>query len=653
MVEPRRHGAAAPKNEKPGAASTTAWLVVPGPGIRMPRSAYIEYHWHHQRVGIRPRNWEADMGEKTGEGQSGGISSRGTLGSVGGDIVGRDKIGLDEREIGRRIDQAQRPVTEKLDALMTQIAREKGVEIAPLRIILSKLGEAGVSDQEISARLDKAVGELIELRSQLSRLNNDRPEFAVIRDQALAHIDQGDFDAARTALVRGRESARALRESVSNTEAEFLADEARIDHLQLAYRAAAEKFAQAAALVAPIDRDAWSKYVMKQGRELFAHGREFGDNSALLEAIAIHRSALDLVPQEHAPLDWAAMQDGLGNALAVLGEREADSARLEQAVAAYHAALTERTRRRVPLDWATTQTHLGTALAMLGRRESGTARLKEAVAAYRAALKESSRTRAPRDWATTQNNLGTALSVLGERERGTARLKEAVAVYHAVLKEWTLERVPFDWALTQSSLGNTLRMIGEREGGASRLEEAVAAFHAALKVWTRERAPLDWAMTQNNLGGALVRLSERESGTERLTDAIAALRAALKEWTRERVPLDWAGTQNNLGNALSMLWEREGETEKLEEAVAAFRAALEVWTRERVPLYWAMSTGNQGVALMRLAEQLNDLDMARAAVQQITMALETMSDGGHAAFASYYRKRLPEARVVLDRLDKR
>jgi hypothetical protein len=57
----------------------------------------------------------------------------------------------------------------------------------------------------------------------------------VIRDQALALIDAGDLDAARAALNRGREAARALREETSRNEAEFLANEARIDHLQLAY----------------------------------------------------------------------------------------------------------------------------------------------------------------------------------------------------------------------------------------------------------------------------------------------------------------------------------------------------------------------------------------------------------------------------------
>ena len=45
----------------------------------------------------------------------------------------------------------------------------------------------------------------------------------------------------------------------------------------------------------------------------------------------------------------------------------------------------------MPLDWAATQSNLGNALYRLGERESGTARLEEAVAAYRAALEEMTR----------------------------------------------------------------------------------------------------------------------------------------------------------------------------------------------------------------------------------------------------------------------
>ena len=97
---------------------------------------------------------------------------------------------------------------------------------------------------------------------------------------------------------------------------------------------------------------------------------------------------------------------------------ESGTERLEQAVAAYTEALKECTRERAPLDWAATQNNLGNALATLGKRESGTERLEQAVAAFTEALKECTRERMPLAWAATQNSLDRAIQLL--RERGKA-----------------------------------------------------------------------------------------------------------------------------------------------------------------------------------------------------------------------------------------
>jgi tetratricopeptide (TPR) repeat protein len=127
------------------------------------------------------------------------------------------------------------------------------------------------------------------------------------------------------------------------------------------------------------------------------------------------------------PLQWAGIQNNLGNALQTLGVRENATARLEEGVAAYRAALTEWTRERVPLQWARTQTNLGNALRKLGEREGGTARLEEAVAAFRAALTERTRERVPLDWATSTGDQGVALIHLAQRTRDAAMAKTAVA----------------------------------------------------------------------------------------------------------------------------------------------------------------------------------------------------------------------------------
>jgi hypothetical protein len=56
--------------------------------------------------------------------------------------------------------------------------------------------------------------------------------------------------------------------------------------------------------------------------------------------------------------------------------------RLEEAVAGVSCGTGGVTRERVPLQWAATQMNLGNALWRLGQRESGTARLEEAMTLY-------------------------------------------------------------------------------------------------------------------------------------------------------------------------------------------------------------------------------------------------------------------------------
>jgi hypothetical protein len=561
-------------------------------------------------------------------------------------------IGLDEKQVGQQITNAQKPLTEQLEQLAAQVARDKGVEVAPLRAILLKLGEAGVGDADVAKRLDEKADELINLREEIAKLRQGPAELATYAQQAQALIDKGDFDGARAALASGRAAAHTMREQSSRYEAQFLAQDAKIDHLRLAYRSAAAKYADAARLMETVDQRRQWQLLYAQARELYSQGFEFGDNAALVESIAVDRDRLLLSPRAQHPLAWAAIQNDLGNALWTLGGREGGTAHLEEAVAAYREALMERTRELVPLDWATTQNNLGNALATLCTREVGTAHLEEAVVAYREALMERTRERVPLDWAKTQGNLGNALEALGARESGTARIEEAVAAYRDALKELTRERVPLDWAKTQDNLGNALWTLGARESGTAHLEEAIAAYRDALTERTRERVPLDWAATQNNLGVALAMLGARESGTAHLEAAIAAYGDALMERTRERVPLGWAATQNNLGIALMVLGEREGGTGRLEQAIVAYGEALKEFTRERIALQWAVTTANQGVALRLLAERRVDLAMADLALTEIAAAFDMLRDAHPAPNAAFYEAQLGAARDLVERLRK-
>jgi tetratricopeptide (TPR) repeat protein len=285
--------------------------------------------------------------------------------------------------------------------------------------VLAQLGEKGVADEDIPKKLSNAADELIKLRAENDSLKKGPPQIAAIATEAQTLIDKGEFDAARAVLARGRQAWKKSRESSSRYEAQLLAQEAGIDHLQLAYRSAAAKYAEAASLVAPFDAEGRKKWLLAEASEFYDQGNEFGDNPALVEAIGFYRQCLAL-SRESAPRDWATTQMNLGAALWTLGERESGTGKLEEAVAAYREALKEYTRERVPLDWARTQMNLGIALQVLGERESGTGKLEEAVAAYREALKEYTPQTHPRNYQGTMDNLNRVLTLLKKKRNKKA-----------------------------------------------------------------------------------------------------------------------------------------------------------------------------------------------------------------------------------------
>ena len=323
---------------------------------------------------------------------------------------------------------------EKLDGRQketaAQIARKKGVEIPPLLAVLVKMGEKGVKVEDIPKLLDAKANGLIKLHSELDLLRKGPAELAAIAQEAQSLIDKGELAAASQALAGGRKAARkaarAQKINANRDEAKILVLDARVDDLQLAYRSAASKDGEAAALVAPFNSIMRQSLLRKQAFELYKQGEEFGDSAGLAEAIDIYRLLLTLTSRSAQPLRWAKTQIHLGAMLKSLGERESGTARLDEAVAAYREALKEKTHERDPLDWAKTQGNLGFALFRLGERESGTARLDEAVAAYGEALKEQTRARVPLLWAKSTGNQGVALMLIAERRTDGAMAKTAL-----------------------------------------------------------------------------------------------------------------------------------------------------------------------------------------------------------------------------------
>jgi hypothetical protein len=97
-----------------------------------------------------------------------------------------------------------------------------------------------------------------------------------------------------------------------------------------AYRQAAEHYGEAARIATVADTLKAREYLRLQANTLVTLGEEFGDNSALREAIGLLQAVLAVGDPARDPLDWAMTQMNLGNALAALGVRESGTARLER-----------------------------------------------------------------------------------------------------------------------------------------------------------------------------------------------------------------------------------------------------------------------------------------------------------------------------------
>jgi len=479
------------------------------------------------------------------------------------------------------------PISMSFDKDLVACAQSMAVPLPPLQIILAKLIEAGVPDTEIPNRILAAAGQLEILRSSLAHWPDVGLGHKQICSEALAFVDQGDFDSAGEVLRRGREAGWTSPLATYQEEAEYYAREAMINHIQLQYCAAAENYADAAAVVIDAGgKDAW-RYLIAQARELCEDGREFGTRENVLLAIEIYHRALGLVGREQSPLDWAAIKHNLADALLLLGEADKDSGPLREAVEAYLAALEEWTQDRAPLDCAKAQHHLGNALQRLGEQENDPERLRQAAEVYRAVLADCTRETAPFEWARAYSRLGDTLAVLGIEESDRERLKEAVDAYRRALEGVDRELTPLDWAMTQNNLGKALEALGESETGTGLQHQAVAAYQAALDERCRDIAPSSRATTNTNLGNALVVIAERENNDTKLEEAASAYRAALKAPPRTSAPLDTVKTHINLAYTLGALWNRTRNRKALDEALQSVETALnlikEIGMQEHIP----------------------------------------------------------------------
>src|SRR5262249_29421836 len=153
-------------------------------------------------------------------------------------------------------------------------------------------------------------------------------------------VNAGELEKADALLAEIADKQTALEEQFAINRAATLAKRGEVALGRLRYVEAAKYFADAANTIPAGDDYAGQRrdYLLGEASALYMQGDGLGDNAALKTAIKRWRYLLDLTQRSQLPLEWAATQSNLGNALQRLGARESDTAELEDAVAAFRAA---------------------------------------------------------------------------------------------------------------------------------------------------------------------------------------------------------------------------------------------------------------------------------------------------------------------------
>lgn len=228
----------------------------------------------------------------------------------------------------------------------------------------------------------------------------------------------------------------------------------------------------------------------------------------LTQSLEIYEAALSPIsPQTDAGV-LNRLHSNLGSAYSLLAAHQEPLYCLGKAVRAFHRALQYVPVEVMPDEYATLQSHLGTAYWSLSQHTQEPTHLHRAIAAYQEALRQSQPQQAPQTYAQLQNNLGIALWSLSRHERPVFLLEQAIAAYRTALAYRTPDADPAGHAATHNNLGTAYWDLGghceERSAAQQQAwRQAIAAYDAALT--TVEQCPIEqlsfdlWA-THHSIG---------------------------------------------------------------------------------------------------------------------------------------------------------
>ena len=312
----------------------------------------------------------------------------------------------------------------------------------------------------------------------------------------------------------------------------------------------------------------------------------YPSSSELVKAISHYKIGLDEPSAGDDTADSSvAMQDNFLHTRGNFEQHHFSTNILESAQAAFESKLTELSREQSPLEWAAVQNSLGNVLAALGQSRMDVALYESAIAAFNYALEEYTQEDTPSEWATLQYNLGTAKQALGRQQGDAKLLKASVDAYTDALLVWTREQVPEEWAMTMFQLGASFYEHGKLLKGNRTFQKSVVAFKNALAGFDADNNALALAATHNSRGVVLHNLAESEENAERLQEAIRSYETALTVSMEQQQPFHLAVLcKVNKATARAVLAELTKDAALADEVADDFEVIIECFPHALQPL---------------------------------------------------------------------
>ena len=255
-------------------------------------------------------------------GQSGGVNISGTVGSVGGDIVGGDKI-------------TYGPTAEELVAVLEakgvlRTAETAGLERRTVIKLAQRLKPERCSTSiRRSRELERAVGVALDVIARGERGTNHDEFVNAVLAQVAEKTRSGDLDGGASTIDEGLAELDAAHR---RSRVALLEEGVKVDTLRRDAVAVARRIEMLVATDHPTDRPAWLPEFRQRYDAFYEDGEAKGINFSLSVAIELARR---MVATAQDSTERGTAANLLGNALQSLGERESGTERLEQAVAAY------------------------------------------------------------------------------------------------------------------------------------------------------------------------------------------------------------------------------------------------------------------------------------------------------------------------------